>query len=112
MGSQFNNKTNLLTQIPGKGHNKTLEIANPVEHTRAANGVIRGHVPENGGTCGSLSQFAFSFNVTVCYWLFYRIVKECCQHVSKLSENVLIVIFSTEAVTYSSMPSIRFSLIF
>jgi hypothetical protein len=29
-----------------------------------------------------------------------------------LSENVLIVIFSTEAVTYSSMPSIRFSLIF
>jgi hypothetical protein len=72
---ELNNNTN---SIPGKGHNETLEIVNSVEHTRAANGVIRGHVPENGGTCCSLSQLAFSFNVTVYYWLFYRIVKEKC----------------------------------
>jgi hypothetical protein len=32
-----------------KGHNATLEIVNPVEHTRAAKNVIHEHVSENRG---------------------------------------------------------------
>jgi hypothetical protein len=32
---------------PGKGHNETFEIVNPVKHTRIAIGVIKSRVPEN-----------------------------------------------------------------
>jgi hypothetical protein len=39
-------------QIPGKGQNETLEIANPVEHTWPVTVTVQGHVPENG-TCSS-----------------------------------------------------------
>jgi hypothetical protein len=38
------------SQIAGKGHNETLEIVNPLEHTRSLNNDDRRHVPENGGT--------------------------------------------------------------
>jgi hypothetical protein len=38
------------SQIAGKGHNETLEIVNPVEHTKSATDDTQGHVPENGGT--------------------------------------------------------------
>jgi hypothetical protein len=49
---------------PGKGHNETLEIANSVEHTKAANDVRQVHVPKNGGTCARIrSQFAIDFNM-------------------------------------------------
>jgi hypothetical protein len=41
-------------QIPGKGHNETLEIVNPLKHMRAVAVIVQGHVPENGGTCNSL----------------------------------------------------------
>jgi hypothetical protein len=37
-------------QITGKGHNETLEIANPVVHTTVAIAVTEIHVPENSGT--------------------------------------------------------------
>jgi hypothetical protein len=40
-------------QIPGKGQNETLEIVNPVEHTKTANVIIRSHMSENAGTCTS-----------------------------------------------------------
>jgi hypothetical protein len=36
--------------IAGKGQNETLEIVNPVKHTKSATDAIDGHVPENGGT--------------------------------------------------------------
>jgi hypothetical protein len=38
------------SQIPGKGHNETLEIVNPLEHMLAAKNVIKDHVPGNGDT--------------------------------------------------------------
>jgi hypothetical protein len=38
-------------QIPGKGHNETLEIVNPLKHMTAATDAVDGHVPKNGGTC-------------------------------------------------------------
>jgi hypothetical protein len=37
-------------QFAGKGHNETLEFANPLEHTRAATESVDVHVPGNGGT--------------------------------------------------------------
>jgi hypothetical protein len=37
-------------QIPGKGHNETLEIVNPLNDTWIAVDAVDGHVPENGGT--------------------------------------------------------------
>jgi hypothetical protein len=44
-------------QIPGKGHNETYEIVNPMEHMQTVSDVIQGHVPENGGTCTSKILF-------------------------------------------------------
>jgi hypothetical protein len=41
------------SQIAGKGHNETLEIVNPVKHTKSATDDRGGHVPGNGGTCHS-----------------------------------------------------------
>jgi hypothetical protein len=38
------------SQFAGKGHNVTLEIINPVNHTRTANEKVDGHVPGNGST--------------------------------------------------------------
>jgi hypothetical protein len=45
------------SQIAGKGHNETLEIVNPVKHTKSATDDRGGHVPGNGGTCHA--QFTF-----------------------------------------------------
>jgi hypothetical protein len=39
------------SQIAGKGHNMTLEIVNPVNHTRTASEKVDVHVPGNGSTC-------------------------------------------------------------
>jgi hypothetical protein len=38
------------SQIAGKGHNETLEIFQPLEHTTAATEAVDVHVPGNGGT--------------------------------------------------------------
>jgi hypothetical protein len=38
------------SQIAGKGHNETLEIVNPLKHTKIAIVVAGRHVSENGGT--------------------------------------------------------------
>jgi hypothetical protein len=37
-------------QIPAKGHNEILEVANHVEYTTVTNVDIGIHVPENGNT--------------------------------------------------------------
>jgi hypothetical protein len=49
-GMKLNREKLNQRQNPGKGNNETLEIVNPVEHTRVANDVINPHAPENGGT--------------------------------------------------------------
>jgi hypothetical protein len=38
------------SQISGKGHNETLEIFHPLEHTTPATETADVHVPENGST--------------------------------------------------------------
>jgi hypothetical protein len=36
--------------IPGKGHNETLEIVDPLEPTAMTVATVKEHVSENGGT--------------------------------------------------------------
>jgi hypothetical protein len=62
-------------QIPGKGHNETYEIVNPMEHMQTASDVIQGHVPENGGTCNF--KILHPSTGAVCLERKWELRKEC-----------------------------------